>query len=82
MTMKSNRPLPAFRILEIVRDLLLGGRFCRHTVARQFNVSLPTADRWLVAIETHIPGAKRVRVGKIAWVEIRASYWRLPGREL
>ena len=55
-------------LLDVVRDLMLGGRHSRTTVARG-GVSLPTADRWLKLIEATVPGMKRVRIGKTAWLE-------------
>lgn len=53
--------------LHVLRDLMLGGRHSRRTVARS-GVSLPTADRWLAALMV-VPGVKRVRVGKTSWFE-------------
>lgn len=56
-------------ILDVVRDLMLGGRHSRRTVAVMADVSLQTADRWLVSIRTTIPGVRVVRVGKTTWLE-------------
>lgn len=58
--------------LDVVRDLMLGGRHSRQTVTR-FGVSLPTADRWLKAISLTIPGVVQVRVGKTTWHELALS---------
>lgn len=64
-------------LCEIIADLLKGGRHNRHTVARQTGRSLGTADRWLEAIEALIPGARRVKLAKTAWLEIpREEPWR------
>ncbi len=57
-------------ILDVLRDLMLGGRHSRRTVTR-FGVSLPTADRWLKELCDKIPGVRRVREGTTAWVEWR-----------
>jgi hypothetical protein len=54
-------------MLDVLRDLMLGGRHSRRTVAHG-GVSLPTADRWLAALMV-IPGVRRVRVGKTTWLE-------------
>jgi hypothetical protein len=54
--------------LDVLRDLMLGGRHSRTTVTR-FGVSLPTADRWLLALYRKIPGVRKVRVGKTTWFE-------------
>ena len=58
--------------LDVLRDLMLGGRHSRHTIAR-CGISLPTADRWLKAIAKTIPGARKVREGKTTWLEWRAK---------
>jgi len=42
-------------------------------VAR-FGVSLPTADRWLKAIETKVPGVRRERVGRVSWLSWSPPY--------
>jgi hypothetical protein len=55
--------------LDVLRDLVLGGRHCRLTVARA-GVSLPTADRWLRALLI-VPGVRTVREGKTTWYEFR-----------
>jgi hypothetical protein len=57
-----------FRMLDVLGDLLRGGRHDRNTVAR-LGVSLPTADRWLEALEERVPGLRRVKVGKTSWLE-------------
>jgi hypothetical protein len=57
--------------LDILRDLMLGGRHSRTTVARAAKVSLPTADRWLMALRQKVPGMHAVRVSKTTWVEWR-----------
>ena len=68
------RPETAFReqswggLLSGIRDLMLGGRHNRHTLVRQFGVSLPTADRWLQAFLT-IPGMRTFKVSKTRWYE-------------
>lgn len=62
-------------ILDVLRDLMLGGRHSRHTVTR-FGVSLPTADRWLKEIAAKIPGVRKVRDGNVSWFE-----WRRPSPE-
>ena len=54
--------------LDVVRDIMLCGRHSRHTIARG-GVSLPTADRWIKLIAETLPGAKRIRVCKTAWLE-------------
>jgi hypothetical protein len=57
-----------FRILDVLGDILRGGRHSRTTVAR-FGVSLPTADRWLDALEARVPGLRRLKVGRVSWLE-------------
>jgi len=54
--------------LDVLRDLMLGGRHSRHTVSR-FGVSLPTADRWLKELYGKIPGVRKLRVGKTTWFD-------------
>ena len=58
-----------YNMLDVVSDLLEGGRHSRRTVARAFTVSLPTADRWLHEIGRRIPGVVTVKVGKVTWYE-------------
>lgn len=70
--MKGRRRENRFSELDILRDLMLGGRHSRTTVAR-CGVSLPTADRWLKVLYSKIPDVKRVRHGKVTWFE-----WRRP----
>lgn len=60
-----------FAVLDVLRDLMLGGRHSRQTVAR-CGVSLPTADRWLKTMLETVPGVRRVREGKTSWYEYRA----------
>lgn len=66
--MKQGEP-SVFGVLDIVSDLLEGGRHSRRTVARAFCVSLPTADRWLQEIARRIPGVVKVKIGKVTWYE-------------
>lgn len=61
-----------FGVLGVLRDLMLGGRHSRRTVARGFQVSLPTADRWLGELAI-VPGVRAVRVSKTTWVEWQAT---------
>ena len=63
-------------ILGALRDLMLGGRHNRHTLVRQFHISLPTADRWLQAFLT-IPGVRTFKVVKTRWYE-----WGMPPKIL
>lgn len=56
--------------VDLLRDLMLGGRHSRHTVIR-FGVSLPTADRWLKELYEKIPGVRKVREGKTTWFDWR-----------
>lgn len=63
--------------LAILRDLMLGGRHSRRTVAAQAGCSLPTADRWLAEILGLIPGARTQRIGKTTWL-----YWVAPPARL
>lgn len=56
-------------VLSILRDLMLGGRHSRTTVARAARVSLPTADRWLKSLESTVPGIRRRRIGNVSWFE-------------
>ncbi len=64
-----------FNVLAVLRDLMLGGRHARRTVARAFGVSLPTADRWLAALAI-VPGVASTRVGKVTWWEWRGTVGR------
>jgi hypothetical protein len=59
---------PRLDELDLLRDLMKGGRHSRHTVVR-CGVSLPTADRWLRALWIKIPGVSAIRVGKTTWFE-------------
>ena len=54
--------------LDVVRDLLNGGRHSRRTLAAM-GISLPTADRWIRHIAAAIPGMRKVRRGKVLWLE-------------
>ena len=65
----------AVTILDVVRDLMLGGRHSRRTLARM-GVSLATADRYLQAIAAKVPGVQLVRIGKVSWYEIRGKHER------
>ena len=58
-------------LLEVLRDLMLGGKHSRRTVARG-GVSLPTADRWLHELLDVVPGVKRSKEGKVSWFEWKA----------
>jgi hypothetical protein len=58
-----------FGVLDLVSDLIEGGRHSRRTVSRAFRISLPTADRWLIEVAKRIPGVVKVRVGRVAWYE-------------
>lgn len=66
--MKKNAPVS---ILEILADLMKGGRHSRTTVART-GISLATADRWLKELGEMIPGVRSVREGNVSWFEWRA----------
>ena len=72
MRFRSDAP-PRIDELDILRDLMSGGRHSRSTVVR-CGVSLPTADRWLRAIWIKIPGIVATRVGRATWFE-----WAPPG---
>lgn len=56
--------------LDVLRDLMLGGRHSRRTVVR-FGCSLPTADRWLLDLWKKIPSVRKVRQGKTTWFEYK-----------
>jgi hypothetical protein len=56
-------------VLDVLRDLMLGGRHSRRTVSKAERVSLPTADRWLTALLVNVPGVRKARVGKTTWYE-------------
>jgi hypothetical protein len=45
--------------LDLLRDLMLGGRHSRQTAVR-LGISFPTADRWLESLMT-VPGVRRIR---------------------
>lgn len=59
----------AFNVLLVLRDLMLGGRHSRSTVAHAFNVSLPTADRWLEWLYKTIPRIRKKRISHVTWLE-------------
>lgn len=59
----------AFYVLDVLADLIRGGRHSRGTVVRAWRVSLPTADRWIAALATRVPGVVRTKVGKVTWIE-------------
>ena len=58
-----------FGVLDLVSDLIEGGRHSRRTVARAFRISLPTADRWLQEVARRIPGVVKVKVSRVTWYE-------------
>ena len=61
-----------FGVLDVLADLMKGGRHTRGTIARGWRISLPTADRWIKEILGRVPGVVRARDGKrtcIAWSE-------------
>ncbi len=59
-------------MLDVLRDVMMGGKHSRVTVAR-YGVSLPTADRWLRALASKVPGAELHREGKTTWLMFRRS---------
>ncbi len=59
---------PHVTILDVLADLMKGGRHSRTTVART-GPSLPTADRWLKQLRDQVPGVRAVRDGKTTWYE-------------
>jgi hypothetical protein len=59
----------AVMVLDLVGTLMKGGRHSRSTVSTMYGVSLPTADRWLIAVAENIPGMKRFKVGRVVWLE-------------
>ncbi len=61
----------AFDVLDVLADLIRGGRHCRSSIARGWRVSLPTADRWIGALLNRVPGVVRLRVGKVTWIQWR-----------
>lgn len=65
----------AYGILDVLREIMLGGRHSRRTVASH-GVSLPTADRWLKQLRQSVPGMYLMRIGNVSWVE-----WRPPNLE-
>jgi|GEM_PF-4387674 hypothetical protein len=53
--------------LDVLRDLMLGGRHSRQTAVR-LGISFPTADRWLESLLT-VPGVRKFKQGKTTWYE-------------
>ena len=53
--------------MDVLRDLMLGGRHSRQTAVR-FGISYPTANRWLESL-LKVPGVRRFRVSKTTWYE-------------
>jgi hypothetical protein len=64
------RRYASWNVLDVLRDVMLGGRHSRRTIAR-LGLSLPTADRWIRRLTKTIPGARTVRVSKTTWLEWR-----------
>jgi len=58
--------------LDILADIMRGGRHSRVTVARG-GVSLPTADRWLARLAAKVPGVRKVRESQTSWFEWHAT---------
>jgi predicted DNA-binding transcriptional regulator YafY len=56
------------KMLRIVADLLAGNRHSRRTIATATGKSLATADRWIEHIAAALPGARRLREGKVTWL--------------
>ena len=52
--------------LELLRDLMLGARHSRQTVARAAGLSIRTSDRWLRELLV-IPGVSFGKQGKTTW---------------
>lgn len=65
-----------FSELDILAQLMRGGRHSRHTVAA-CGVSLPTADRWLSVLWQKVPGVRVVKVGKTTWFEWKPARYML-----
>jgi len=53
--------------LDLLRDLMLGGRHSRQTAVR-LGISFPTADRWLESL-MKVPGVRQTKIGKVTWYE-------------
>lgn len=53
--------------LDLLRDLMLGGRHSRQTAVR-IGISYPTADRWLESL-LRVPGVRKFKNGKTTWYE-------------
>ena len=70
MKLKHRSQASAFDILDVLADLMHGGRHSRRTVVRAFCVSLPTADRWLEELRRRVPGVRSMRIGKTTWFEM------------
>lgn len=60
-------PQSAFNVLRVLRDLMMGGVYSRHTIAKQYGISLVTADRWMRALRDVIPGVRLEKQGKTTW---------------
>lgn len=69
---RGRKPQGRLTSLDILHDLMLGGRHSRHTVSVAARVSLPTADRWLQALWRKVPGVRVMRVGHTTWYEWHA----------
>lgn len=65
-------------LLVVLAEMMRGQRHSRHTISRIVGCSLPTADRWLLALIEEIPGVVRFKEGKIVWYEFRASSLSVP----
>ena len=59
--------------LDLLRDLMLGGRHSRSTAIR-LGISYPTADRWLESL-LKVPGVRRTKIGKTTWYEWEPPEW-------
>lgn len=55
-------------LLQVVAELMRGGRHSRRTIADTTGRSLATADRWIEHILEILPNAKKSREGKTTWV--------------
>lgn len=63
----SKRVRPGATELDLLRDLMLGGRHSRQTAVR-IGISYPTADRWLESL-LRVPGVRKFKHGKTTWYE-------------
>jgi hypothetical protein len=59
--------------LDLLRDLMLGGRHSRQTAVR-LGISFPTADRWLESL-LMVPGVRKTKIGKTTWYEWKPPEW-------